>query len=72
MDANRQRELLDLYGGESLLRQREKVATAYVNWQESKNILNNRLQSEQNRLQRLDLLEYQLKELESDNLTDDD
>ena len=25
MDANRQRELLDLYGGESLLRQREKV-----------------------------------------------
>jgi DNA repair protein RecN (Recombination protein N) len=72
MDANRQRELLDLYGGESLLRQREKVATAYLNWQESKNILNNRLQSEQNRLQRLDLLEYQLKELESANLTDAD
>ncbi|MDB9423408.1 DNA repair protein RecN [Microcystis aeruginosa CS-564/01] len=70
MDANRQRELLDLYGGESLLRQREKVATAYANWQESKNGLNNRLQSEQNRLQRLDLLEYQLKELESANLTD--
>lgn len=72
MDANRQRELLDLYGGESLLRQREKVATAYANWQESKNSLNNRLQSEQNRLQRLDLLEYQLKELESANLTDAD
>ncbi|TRU21891.1 MAG: DNA repair protein RecN [Microcystis aeruginosa Ma_SC_T_19800800_S464] len=69
MDANRQRELLDLYGGESLLRQREKVATAYLNWQESKSVLNNRLQSEQNRLQRLDLLEYQLKELESANLT---
>ncbi|MFM7790378.1 MAG: AAA family ATPase, partial [Microcystis panniformis] len=69
MDANRQRELLDLYGGESLLRQREKVAIAYANWQESKNSLNNRLQSEQNRLQRLDLLEYQLKELESANLT---
>ncbi|MFM7716998.1 MAG: DNA repair protein RecN, partial [Microcystis sp.] len=61
-----------LYGGESLLRQREKVATAYLNWQESKNSLNNRLQSEQNRLQRLDLLEYQLKELESANLTDAD
>ncbi|MFN6308850.1 MAG: AAA family ATPase, partial [Microcystis sp.] len=30
MDANRQRELLDLYGGESLQQQREKVATAYV------------------------------------------
>lgn len=72
MDANRQRELLDLYGGESLLRQREKVATAYLNWQESKNSLNNRLKSEQNRLQRLDLLEYQLKELESANLTDAD
>ncbi|MFM7880510.1 MAG: AAA family ATPase, partial [Microcystis panniformis] len=70
MDANRQRELLDLYGGESLLRQREKVAIAYANWQESKNSLNNRLQSEQNRIQRLDLLEYQLKELESANLTD--
>jgi DNA repair protein RecN (Recombination protein N) len=72
MDSNRQRELLDLYGGESLLKQREKVAKVYANWQESKNILNSRLQSEQNRLQRLDLLEYQLKELESANLTDAD
>lgn len=65
-----QRELLDLYGGTSLLQQRQIVSIAYENWQSAEQALEKRRQSEQNRLQRLDLLEYQLKELEAANLTD--
>ncbi|MEG3436485.1 DNA repair protein RecN [Pannus brasiliensis CCIBt3594] len=70
MDETRQRELLDLYGGETVQNQRSKVASEYTVWKENEKILQNRRQSEQNRLQRLDLIEYQLKELESANLSD--
>jgi DNA repair protein RecN (Recombination protein N) len=69
MDENRQRELLDLYGGETVLAQLDRVASEYAIWKEREKVLQNRRQSEKNRLQRLDLLEYQLKELESANLS---
>ena len=70
MDAAVQRELLDLYGGESLLQQRQVIATAWDNYQNLEKQLEKRRQSEKERLQRLDLLEYQLKELETIELTD--
>lgn len=72
MGTELQRNLLDLYGGEPLLQQRQVVATAYEVCQNVKKLLEKRRQSEQQRLQRLDLLEYQIKELEAANLADGD
>ncbi len=72
MDSIRQRELLDLYGGNSLLTQRKVVESAYEKWNLAEKNLKKRLQSEKERLQRLDLLEYQLKELEDAQLSDPD
>ncbi len=67
-----QRELLDLYGGEKVLQQRQIVANFYEKWQEIQLNLEKRRQSEQQRLQRLDLLQYQIQELERAELTDGD
>ncbi|HEY9666173.1 MAG TPA: DNA repair protein RecN [Coleofasciculaceae cyanobacterium] len=67
-----QRALLDLYGGDSLLQQRELVASAYLSCQEASQALEKRRQSEQQRLQRLDWLEYQTQELSAANLTEAD
>jgi DNA repair protein RecN (Recombination protein N) len=63
-----QRDLLDAYGGHHLLQQRQLVACAYEEYQKAKNALETRLQSEQQRLQRLDLLKYQIKELKTAQL----
>jgi DNA repair protein RecN (Recombination protein N) len=65
-----QRDLLDQYGGKKLLEQRQKVAGAHRIYQDAKNALEARQNSEQERLQRLDLLQYQLKELDSAQLHD--
>jgi DNA repair protein RecN (Recombination protein N) len=67
-----QRQLLDLYGGETLLRQRDVVASAYSNCQQALQALENCRQFEQQRWQRLDLLEYQIKELATANLKEPD
>jgi DNA repair protein RecN (Recombination protein N) len=67
-----QRQLLDLYGGKLLLQQREKVNNAYEICQKATKAVEKRLQSEQNRLQRLDLLQYQIKELTEAKLTTSD
>jgi len=64
-----QRELLDLYGGTPLLKQRDVVASAYGICLQASQALEHRRQSEQQRLQRLDLLEYQTRELDAANLT---
>ena len=72
MDATRQRELLDLYGGNTILKQRKLVESAYENWKKAEKILDKRKKSEQERLQRLDLLEYQIKELDEAQLNDPD
>ncbi|MDJ0688317.1 MAG: DNA repair protein RecN [Xenococcaceae cyanobacterium MO_188.B32] len=70
--SERQRELLDSYGGKSLLKQREKVAAAYLICQQAKQALAKRRQSEQELLQRQDLLEYQLKDLREAELGEAD
>jgi DNA repair protein RecN (Recombination protein N) len=67
-----QRELLDLYGGNPLLKQRKIVASAYETCQLAEKSWEERRHSEQQRLQRIDLLEYQLQELETANLRDEE
>ena len=67
-----QRGLLDLYGGSSLIQQRDRVASAYMASQEASKALEKRRQSEQQRLQRLDWLEYQTQELSTVHLNDPD
>jgi DNA repair protein RecN (Recombination protein N) len=64
-----QRELLDLYGGLPLLQQRESVAIACHNYQQAYQTWIDRQHNEQQRLQRLDLLQYQAQELSDANLT---
>lgn len=72
MAAAHQRGLLDLYGGSSLLQQRDQVAAVYMKCQEAAQALERRRQSEQQRLQRLDWLEYQAQELKAANLREAD
>jgi DNA repair protein RecN (Recombination protein N) len=72
MDAAVQRDLLDSYGGSALWQQRQQVESAHVSYQSVQKALEKRRQSEKDRLQRLDLLEYQLKELEAAQLSDPD
>ena len=64
-----QREWLDLYGGDHLLQIRQKVAATFEASQQAQQHLENRRQSEQQRLQRIDLLEYQVGELKAADLT---
>lgn len=68
--AARQRDWLDAFGGETLMQQRQVAAEMYAICQRWKQALENRRQSEQQRLQRLDFLEYQLKELGEANLSE--
>ncbi len=65
-----QRELLDAYGGKNLLEQRKSVSKAFMAMQTAEEALISRRQSEQQRLQRLDLLQHQIKELNSIRLQD--
>jgi len=66
------REWLDLYGGASHFQQREVVAAAYTQYQQVKSHLEKRRQSDRQRLQQIDLLTYQVKELEAANLNEPD
>ncbi|MBD2305522.1 DNA repair protein RecN [Chroococcidiopsis sp. FACHB-1243] len=66
------REWLDLYGGTSHFQQREVVATAHTAYQEVKTNLEKRRQSDRQRLQQIDLLTYQVKELEVASLSEPD
>ncbi|MCU0551489.1 MAG: DNA repair protein RecN [Leptolyngbya sp. Prado105] len=67
-----QRDWLDSYGGVALLKQREVVSQAFVRYQQASQALEKRRHSEQQRLQQLDLFEYQLQELNAANLADPD
>lgn len=67
-----QRELLDTYGGKKLLKQVKLVSTAYEKAYEAKTTLETRQKSEQTRLQRVDLIKYQLKELDAARLNEPD
>jgi DNA repair protein RecN (Recombination protein N) len=66
------REWLDLYGGSSHLQQREVVAAAFTDYQQTKTNLDKRRQSDRQRLQQLDLLNYQIQELEAAHLGEPD
>lgn len=68
----RQREWLDAFAGSSVSAQRQAVAAAFAAYQKASQELERRRQSEQQRLQRLDLLQYQVKELGAANLSDPD
>lgn len=67
---NLQREWLDGFGGTALIEQREVVGDAYMAAQQALKVLEKRRQFEQQRLQQLDLFEYQAKELNAANLGD--
>ncbi|MEH1874072.1 DNA repair protein RecN [Nostoc sp.] len=62
------RDWLDLYGGDSLMQQRHKVATNFSIYQQAHLALEKRRTSERERLQQLDLLTYQVQELGAANL----
>lgn len=70
--AAKQRDLLDLYGGSALVTQRQIVADRFFACQQALEILDRRRHSEQERLQRLDWLEFQVNELSAANLSDPD
>ncbi len=67
-----QRDWLDSYGGVALLKQRETVSQAFSSYQQAAQALEKRQHSEKQRLQQLDLFEYQLRELNAANLSDPD
>ena len=68
--AGKQRELLDAYGGELLLKEKKLVASAWEVYQNIGSNLEKHRSCERERLQRLDLVKYQIKELESARLKD--
>jgi len=65
-----QREWLDLYGGPNTIALRQDVAAAYSKARNAAIALEKRQQGEQQRLQRLDLLQYQIQELDAAELAD--
>ncbi|MBD2483256.1 DNA repair protein RecN [Planktothrix sp. FACHB-1365] len=67
-----QQEWLDLYGGQALINARKEVSLAYTQAQTCSHALEKRRQFEQQRLQRLDLLTYQIRELDAATLTTPD
>ncbi len=67
-----QKELLDLYGGTPIVQQRQQIATIYTAYQQAYQTWLDRQQNEQQRLQRLDLLQYQAEELSQAQLTTPD
>jgi DNA repair protein RecN (Recombination protein N) len=62
------RDWLDVYGGDSLIQQRQKVAVAFSAYQQAQQTLEKRRSSERERLQQLDLITYQVQELSAANL----
>ncbi|WP_445638436.1 DNA repair protein RecN [Nostoc sp. DSM 114161] len=64
------RDWLDLYGGDSLMQQRQKVAISFSAYQQAHLALEKRRTSERERLQQLDLLTYQVQELGAANLSE--
>ncbi|WP_051038853.1 AAA family ATPase [Chamaesiphon minutus] len=71
-NTSHQKELLDLYGGAAIFQQRERIGTLYTTYQQAYQTWLDRQQNEQQRLQRLDLLQYQAEELSQAHLTTPD
>lgn len=70
--AARQRGWLDAFGDGALLQLRAEVAEAFSAYQEAKQALEHRRQAEGQRLQLLDMYEFQAKELAAADLDDPD
>ena len=68
--SEQQRHLLDAYGGKAVGKQLDRVAQAHEAMQQGKRALEQRIQSEQELLQRQDLIKFQLKDLDEAELTD--
>jgi DNA repair protein RecN (Recombination protein N) len=64
------RDWLDVYGGNSLIQQRQLITTVFSHYQQAHLTLEKRRTSERERLQQLDLLTYQVQELGAANLDD--
>ncbi|AFY50801.1 DNA repair protein RecN [Nostoc sp. PCC 7524] len=64
------RDWLDMYGGDSLIKQRQLITTVFSAYQQAHANLEKRRTSERERLQQLDLLTYQVQELSTANLND--
>ncbi|MEM9923606.1 MAG: DNA repair protein RecN, partial [Cyanobacteria bacterium P01_D01_bin.50] len=64
------RNWLDSYGGDALIQQRSIIAAAFSSYQEAHLLLERRRTSERERLQQLDWLTYQAKELGDANLSE--
>jgi DNA repair protein RecN (Recombination protein N) len=71
-DGNTQRRWLDSFAGSKLLQVRQSVQTAYQAWLQLKSTLEDRQKAQQDRLQRLDSLEFQAQELTAARLQDPD
>ncbi|MDJ0705355.1 MAG: DNA repair protein RecN [Leptolyngbyaceae cyanobacterium MO_188.B28] len=68
----RQRAWLDGFGDRALIQQSQVVASAYESATQALQALERRRKAEQQRLQQLDLFEYQCRELNGANLTSAD
>lgn len=60
---NHQRDLLDTYGGKAVVKTKLQVARAYADYRAAELALEQREQSQRERLQRIDWLKFQLQEL---------
>jgi DNA repair protein RecN (Recombination protein N) len=69
--SEQQRYLLDAYGGKTIGKQLDLVTQVYETTQQAKQELNKCIQSEQELLQRQDLIKFQLKDLAEAQLTDE-
>ncbi len=64
------RDWLDAYGGDILWQQRQEVGIVYSNYQQVHQALEQRRNTERERLHKLDLLTYQQQELTAANLSE--
>ncbi len=67
---SKQRDWLDSFGGQQLIAVREQVAKLFAQVAETRQALAKRQEQERERLQQLDLWQYQLQELRSAQISD--
>lgn len=72
LSRRRQQELLDGFGGESLLQMREMVARLYREWYAKKSELEKLETNARERARRLDMLEYQVREIDGAALQEEE
>lgn len=68
LNVERHLELLDRYGGTKALSLRERVAELYKRWHRSRALLNELVNGAKDRARRLDMLRFQVEEIEAVSL----